>query len=156
MEMTVLCHVCLDSVLQKHATALLTDLGTRMKWALRLEELLLVSIREGDSSAQDIIFRVCRRKVEATEKNLAYLREKARTSYERLSHTLEASRKHTKPTSSAIGVSPATGKARPPAKINAILLTRRNFSLLTAILMVSIPCSSSTPKAMAKLHHVYR
>ena len=29
METTVLCRICLDSVLQKHATALFTDLGTR-------------------------------------------------------------------------------------------------------------------------------
>ena len=115
METTVLCRICLDSVLQKHATALFTDLGTRMKWAPRLEELLHVSVSEGDSLPQHIC-RVCRRKVEATEKNLEYLRERARASYERLSHISEASRKRAKPTSSAIDVSPATAKARPPAK----------------------------------------
>ena len=50
METTVLCRIRLESVLQKYATALFTDLGTRMKWALRLEELLRVSVSEGDSS----------------------------------------------------------------------------------------------------------
>ena len=48
MEMTVL---CLDGILQKHATALFTDLGTWMKWAPRLEELLHVSVSEGDSAS---------------------------------------------------------------------------------------------------------
>ena len=47
METTVLCCICLDSVLQKH---LFTDLGTRMKWATRLEELLRISVSKGDCS----------------------------------------------------------------------------------------------------------
>ena len=40
----------------------------------------ILSVSEGDTSPQHICC-VCRKKVEATEKNLAYLRENARASY---------------------------------------------------------------------------
>ena len=148
METAVLCRVCLESVLQKHATALFTDLGTRMKWAPRLEELLFVSVSEGDSSPQHIC-RVCRRKVEATEKNLAYLREKAHASYERISHTSKL-------------VESAQSLPAVPSLFHQ-LLPKQDLQL-NAILSspaATFPSdsnpndeySSTTPK---KLHHVYR
>ena len=102
MVATVLCPICLDRALQKHAIALFTDGGTRMEWSTRLEELLHIPVSASDC-LPPYICRGCRGKVESIEKKLGSLTEKARASYEKLSRT--------KPTSSAIGVSPANAKA---------------------------------------------
>ena len=40
----VCCRVCLESVEQKYSIALFGDVGMRMKWANRLEELLRVPV----------------------------------------------------------------------------------------------------------------
>ena len=95
--MEVLCRVCLDRVLQKHATALFTDdrRTSRSNWPSRLEELLHVSVSASDCLPGHIC-RGCRGKVESLEKKLVSLREKARASYEKFSYTSEATRKRTK------------------------------------------------------------
>ena len=80
-----------------------------MKWANRLEELLRVPVSASDSFPP-YICRACRGKVETVENKLSSLRYRmAHASYEKLSGDV----KHT---SSAVGISPSTAKARPPAK----------------------------------------
>ena len=112
---SVCCRVCLESVEQKYSIALFGDVGMRMKWANRLEELLRVPVSASDSFPP-YICRACRGKVETVEKKLSSLRYMAHASYEKLSGDAVANRKRTKHTSSAVGISPSTAKARPPAK----------------------------------------
>ena len=121
----VLCRICLSTVPPKHSTSLFSDKGLQLKLSERLCELLCVPVSACDN-LPDHICRSCRQRVESLESKLLLFRKQARESYEKLSHE-PTSRKRTKNTSSAQGISPATAKSRPPAKRNT-LQRRQLFS----------------------------
>ena len=112
---TVACRVCLSGVQPKHSIALFSDRGLENKWSDRIIELLHVPVSASDNFPQHIC-RSCKDRVESLEKKLTSLRQLARESYERLSSELTRTRKRAKDTSSGQGVSPATARARHPAK----------------------------------------
>ena len=107
----LLCRICLSDVRPNHSTALFSEKGLKLKWSERLSELLLVPVSSNDNLPPHIC-RSCKSNVESVESKLVALRQLARESYEKLG----TRRKRAKHTCGILGVSPATSRARPPAK----------------------------------------
>ena len=123
----VLCRLCLSEVKSKHSTALFSGVGLQQNWPSRLRELLLVSVSR-DDGLPSYICRSCVGKVETLERKLTTLRQQAHQSILKFQATAQVSRKRPKDTSSEVGVSPATAKARPPAKRMYAMEARQLFS----------------------------
>ena len=109
------CRLCLTEVKAKHSTALFSEVGLQQNWPSRLRELLLVPVCRGDGLPSHLC-RSCLGKVETVELKLKALRQQPRESAGNMQDRVSDDRKRPKDTSSDTGVSPATAKARPPAK----------------------------------------
>lgn len=123
-QRSCVCRLCQSDASVNNSISLFSKSSIQKNWAARISDLLLVDMATPNGGLPSQFCSKCCRRIERLEKAASDLAEFKKQARE-CCRAFQLSRKRTKETSSDVGITPDTAKARPPIKMRSSISGRR-------------------------------